>query len=94
MQGVDEAYDAAEEAVSAVDDELEEHLKQVQEEVRSTAIVYVSLNKDSHVLEVPEVQTPLSCMLLQGAACCNPRGVAVSSTHFLSCYRTVPFCMH
>ena len=32
MQGVDTAYDTVEEAVTAVDDELEEHLKQVQEE--------------------------------------------------------------
>ena len=42
--------------VAAVEEQLEEHLQDVRTTLKGkSSISYVSLNKDSHVLEVPEV---------------------------------------
>lgn len=55
LQGVDTAYDKAQESLQAADRELKTYLKAVQQDVGNKQIVYVSLQKDSHVLEIPEV---------------------------------------
>ena len=59
-QGVDEAFDAAKAAIQGADRRLKEYLK----EVRSTLgagkeVTYVTVNKESHLIEVPEVLTLL-----------------------------------
>jgi hypothetical protein len=54
-------FDEAEQGVSEVDGELEDYLDQVRSRMKcKRGIIYVSLNKDSHVLELPEV---LPCKL-------------------------------
>ena len=56
LQGVDKAFDDAVDGVAAVQEQLEEHLQDVRRTLKGkSSISYVSLNKDSHVLEVPEV---------------------------------------
>ena len=56
MQGVDGAFDEAEAAIAATEKSLKTYLK----EVRSCCdagneITYISLQKESHVLEIPQV---------------------------------------
>ena len=54
--GVDEAYDAAEAAVAEADAALSDYLQEVRAELGGGKEVrYASLNKESHVIEVPEV---------------------------------------
>lgn len=53
--GVDAEYDAAEAAVKAAENALAEHLKELKAELGSREVRYASLNKESHVIEVPEV---------------------------------------
>jgi len=61
LQGVDAAFDEAEQGVAEVDELLEEYLEQVRSRMKcKRGIVFVSLNKDSHVLELPEVGSGLS----------------------------------
>ena len=55
-QGVDASFDEAEHHIAEADEMLEEYLEQVRGRLKcKRGIVYVSLNKDSHVLELPEV---------------------------------------
>lgn len=57
VQGVDEAYDAALEGIDAVEAELQRYLGEARRCVGGgVKVAYVSLNKESHVLEVPEVR--------------------------------------
>jgi len=57
VQGVDAAFDEAEQGVSEVDENLEDYLDQVRSRMKcKRGIAYISLNKDSHVLELPEVR--------------------------------------
>ncbi|KAG2424293.1 hypothetical protein HXX76_014671 [Chlamydomonas incerta] len=53
-QGVDEAYDAAMEGMEAAERRLQEHLKELRSRLNCRELAYVSVNKDSHLLEVPE----------------------------------------
>lgn len=41
--------------VSSVEEALAQHLKDVRKKLGCSSISYVSVNKDSHLLEVPEV---------------------------------------
>ncbi|GFR46109.1 hypothetical protein Agub_g7597, partial [Astrephomene gubernaculifera] len=52
-QGVDEVYDAAVEAVEAAEGRLQDYLKEVRSRY-GPSISLISLNKDSHLLEVSE----------------------------------------
>jgi hypothetical protein len=53
---VDGAFDAALDAIQAAEAALQEHLVEARRQVGGgVRVQYVSLNKDSHVLEVPEV---------------------------------------
>lgn len=52
--GVDLAYDAAMEASMTVQEDLESYLQEVRQSLGCNAIRYVSLNKESYVLEVPD----------------------------------------
>lgn len=55
---MDEAFDEAEGAIAVAEQNLAEYLTDVRRSVRGCAareVNYVSLNKDSHVIEVPEV---------------------------------------
>ena len=55
-QGVDASFDEAEQHIAEADEMLEEYLEQVRGRLKcKRGIGYVSLNKDSHVLELPEV---------------------------------------
>ncbi|KAG2440549.1 hypothetical protein HYH02_010133 [Chlamydomonas schloesseri] len=53
-QGVDEAYDSALEGIEAAERQLQEHLKELRSRFNCRELTYVSVNKDSHLLEVPE----------------------------------------
>ena len=54
MQGVDADYDAAEAAVNAREDDLKEHLKDVRRSLGGgREVCFVSVNKESHLIEVP-----------------------------------------
>jgi DNA mismatch repair protein MSH6 len=65
--GADPAYDAAGAAVAAAEGALEAHLKDVRAELRCAAAKYVSLNKEPHVLELPEsVEAPRGWEAMQG----------------------------
>ncbi len=58
MQGVSKEFDEAESTLEGIDDELQSHLDHVKAQLKSNrSICYVSLNKDSHVLEIPEVSS-------------------------------------
>jgi DNA mismatch repair protein MSH6 len=52
--GVDAKYDAAEEAVITSEAALSDYLKELKAELGSRDVKYASLNKESHVIEVPE----------------------------------------
>ena len=53
---MDASFDEAEQHIAEADEMLEEYLEQVRGRLKcKRGIVYVSLNKDSHVLELPEV---------------------------------------
>ncbi|KAL4517804.1 hypothetical protein Ndes2526A_g02182 [Nannochloris sp. 'desiccata'] len=52
--GVDAEYDAAEEAVKTSEAALADYLKELKAELGSRDVKYASLNKESHVIEVPE----------------------------------------
>eukprot|EP00879_Flechtneria_rotunda_P025746 GHRR01027386.1.p1 GENE.GHRR01027386.1~~GHRR01027386.1.p1 ORF type:complete len:1037 (+),score=479.42 GHRR01027386.1:1366-4476(+) len=52
--GLDPAYDEAKAAVDAADRELQSYLTKVHRELACQTIQYTSLNKESHVLEVPD----------------------------------------
>jgi DNA mismatch repair protein MSH6 len=52
--GVDADYDAAEEAVKDSEAALSDYLKDLKAELGSRDVKYASLNKESHVIEVPE----------------------------------------
>jgi DNA mismatch repair protein MSH6 len=52
--GVDPAYDVAMDASTAVQEDLDSYLKEVRQSLECNAIRYVSLNKESYVLEVPD----------------------------------------
>eukprot|EP00775_Hariotina_reticulata_P005636 gene5636-5875_t len=52
--GVDPAYDEAKAAVEQVDHDLQTYLSSVRRELDCRSVMYISLNKDSHVLEVSE----------------------------------------
>ncbi len=52
--GVDADYDAAEEAVKNSEAALFDYLKELKAELGSRDVKYASLNKESHVIEVPE----------------------------------------
>lgn len=65
LQGVSAEFDEAEDALESNDQALQSHLEQVKAQLKSNrGICYVSLNKDSHVLEIPEVPTkPISSLI-------------------------------
>ena len=52
---MDQEYDEAEAAVKEAEKALAEHLKELKAELGSRDVKYASLNKESHVIEVPEV---------------------------------------
>lgn len=47
--------------VAAVEAELAQHLKDVKRKLGCSSISYVSVNKDSHLLDIPDVSTPNLC---------------------------------
>ena len=53
--GVDAEYDAAVAGVATAEEALGEYLQELKAELGSRDVRYTSLNKDSHVIEVPEV---------------------------------------
>ena len=58
-QGVDEAYDAAEVDLAAADRILKEFLKEVRAKLGAGKdVAYVAVNKETHLIEVPEVNCP------------------------------------
>ncbi len=60
LQGVDADYDAAEAAVEAKEGDLNDHLKEVRRAIGGgREVCYVSVNKDSHLIEVPQQSPPL-----------------------------------
>jgi len=71
-QGVDQVYDSVVKAVEAVEQELEDYLKEVKDHMVSgvpnkSHIKYVSLMKESHVIEVPEsAKVPADWEPMQG----------------------------
>ena len=54
-QGVDAAFDSAEAEVAAAEASLEQYLAEIRRRL-GRGISYVNLNKESHLLEVPEVR--------------------------------------
>ena len=52
---MDVDFDAAMAGLHNVDQKLKDYLKEVQAELQVKQIVYVSVQKDSHLLEIPEV---------------------------------------
>ncbi|WIA28905.1 hypothetical protein OEZ86_011429 [Tetradesmus obliquus] len=65
--GVDPAYDAAKAAVEEADRDLQAYLARVRKQLDCRSVSYVSMNKDSHVLEVPEAacgSVPLVLLLV------------------------------
>ena len=64
FQGVSTEFDEAEGTLESVDEDLQTHLDDVKSRLKSNrSICYVSLNKDSHVLEIPEVVRVILCAL-------------------------------
>lgn len=64
-QGVDEEYDAAEAELRAADEGLKYYLRGVRSKLGAGKdVTYVAVNKESHLIEVPEVcpmtQSPIS----------------------------------
>lgn len=56
-------FDEADAGVAEVESELAEHLTDVRKLVKGgNRVVYVSVNKDSHLLEIPEVCSCLDMM--------------------------------
>ncbi|KFM28138.1 DNA mismatch repair protein Msh6 [Auxenochlorella protothecoides] len=56
VDGVDADFDAATRAIVAADAALDDYLEEVKGLLKTRAgVTYVSLNKDSHVLQLPEV---------------------------------------
>eukprot|EP00877_Chromochloris_zofingiensis_P003836 jgi/Chrzof1/13453/Cz07g33220.t1 len=53
-KGADEGFDAACEAVQAAEQALQEYLQHIRKQFRCRDISYITLNKESHVLEVPD----------------------------------------
>ena len=49
--------------ISAVEQRLSEHLKEVKRKLKCTSITYVALIKDTHLLEVPQASL-LSLLLV------------------------------
>ncbi len=57
MQGVDTDYDSAEAAVNAREDDLKDHLKDVRRSLGGgREVCFVSVNKESHLIEVPHAR--------------------------------------
>ncbi|KXZ50845.1 hypothetical protein GPECTOR_15g531 [Gonium pectorale] len=52
--GVDEGYDAAVDAVDAANAQLQDYMKEVRQKLNCREVSWVSVNKDSHLLEVPD----------------------------------------
>ena len=52
---MDEVFDNAKNSLRSTDSQLKAYLREVQEELNCKQITYVSLQKDSHVFEIPEV---------------------------------------
>lgn len=71
-QGVDPVYDSAVQTVESVEQELQDHLKEMKDHMVSgvpnkSHIKYVSLMKESHVIEVPEsAKVPADWEPMQG----------------------------
>ena len=60
LQGVDSAFDEAEEGLEQALADLQAYLKDVRQQLGAGAeVAYVSLNKDPFLLEVPEVRAGL-----------------------------------
>ncbi len=56
MQGVDEAFDEAESVINAADKSLKVFLKEARARCDAgSEMTYISLQKESHVLEIPQV---------------------------------------
>lgn len=56
VQGVDAAFDEAEAEISLAENDLKKHLREVQDRFDAGgAITYISLQKESHLLEIPQV---------------------------------------
>ena len=47
--------------VAAVEAELEQHLREVKKRLGCSSVSYVSVNKDSHLLDIPDVRTRKIC---------------------------------
>lgn len=55
-QGVDENYDAAEADLQAADRQLKDFLKEVRAKLGAGKdVAYVAVNKETHLIEIPEV---------------------------------------
>ncbi|EIE20176.1 hypothetical protein COCSUDRAFT_18682, partial [Coccomyxa subellipsoidea C-169] len=52
--GAEAAFDNADARVAAVEAEFEQHLKEVKKKLGCSSISYVSVNKDSHLLDIPD----------------------------------------
>ena len=56
MQGVDAEYDEAEAAIAAAEKGLKAYLREARDDCDAgKEITYISLQKESHVLEIPQV---------------------------------------
>jgi hypothetical protein len=56
VQGISDEFDEAEAAVLKADKELGAYLRSMQKRIGAN-VQYVQLHKETHVLEVPEVQS-------------------------------------
>ena len=60
--------------VAAVEADLAQHLKDVRKKLGCSSINYVSLNKDSHLLDIPDVRPefpPVHSLLIKSCVCCK-----------------------
>ena len=66
--GVDKNYDEAEKALNNAENDLDNYLSSIRKELKAgTSVRFVSLNKESHVIEAPEgVSVPHSWEAMQG----------------------------
>lgn len=78
MQGANREVDEVEETLAEMQSQLDQHLKDVRKLLGGgSAIAYVPLHKESHVLEIPQARqlspvmlTELQGKLHQQGSCC------------------------
>jgi len=69
-QGVNDIFDAAEEAIVAAEAGLTEYAADMRRRL-GTAVTFVAIQKESHLLEVPEVCRPAAACQRAGALLCG-----------------------